>query len=77
MHIFKVLYMGGICQFGLHAVLWAPLGTLTRLLAAEPRSTARLLSPCQYLCGTILVAPYSMVWDYITFKEHANGFLWA
>ena len=35
-----------------------------RLLAAEPRSTAGLLFLCQYLCGTILVTPYSMVWDW-------------
>ena len=31
-------------------------------LAAEPRSIAGLLFPCQYFCGTILVTPYSMVW---------------
>ena len=37
------------------------IGTLMRLLAAEPRSIAGLLFHCQYLCGTILVTPCSMV----------------
>ena len=41
----------------------SPIGTLIRLLAAEPRSIAGLLFPCQYICGTILVTPESMVWD--------------
>ena len=35
-----------------------------RLLAAEPRSIAGILFPCQYLDGTILVTPHSMVWDW-------------
>ena len=39
------------------------IGTLMSILAAEPRSTAGLLFPCQYLCGTILVTPCSMVLD--------------
>ena len=34
-----------------------------RYTYAEPGSTAALLFPCQHLCGTILVTPYSMVWD--------------
>ena len=34
--------------------LGAHIGTLMRLLAAEPRSIAGLLFNCQYLCGTIL-----------------------
>ena len=38
--------------------------TLMLLLAAEPRSIAGLLIPFQYLFGTILVTPYSMVWDW-------------
>ena len=33
------------------------------LLAAGPPSTTGLLFPSQYLCGTILVTPYLMVWD--------------
>ena len=37
------------------------LNELMRLLAAEPRSIAGVLFPCQYLCRTILVIPCSMV----------------
>ena len=48
----------------LHAALWSYIGTLMRLHTAEPRSIAGLLFPCQYLCGTILVTLYSMVWDW-------------
>ena len=40
-------------------------------IAAEPRSIAGLLFPCQYLCGTILMTPYSMVWD-SGFQEHGQ-----
>ena len=35
-----VLYLGGMCQCGLHAVLWSHIGTLMHRLAAEPCSTA-------------------------------------
>ena len=38
--------------------------TLMRFLAAEPHSTAEPLFTCQYLCGTILLSLYSMVWDW-------------
>ena len=55
--IFMVLYLGRRCQCGLHAALWSYIGMLVRFLAAEPR----LLFPCQYLCGTNLVTPYSML----------------
>ena len=37
---------------------------LMRRLAAEPHSTAGLLFPSQCPSGTILLAPYSMVWDW-------------
>ena len=46
-----------------HAVLLSHIGTLMRLLAAEPLSFAGHLFPGQCLCGTILVTPCSMVWD--------------
>ena len=36
---------------------------LMRLLAAESRSTAGLLFPSQCHCGTILLTPYSVVFD--------------
>ena len=35
-----------------------------QFLAAEPRTSIGPLFSRQYLCGTILVAPYSMVWDW-------------
>ena len=44
--------------------MWSHIGTLTLLLAEEPRSTAGLLLSYQYLCGTILVTTNSMVWDW-------------
>ena len=36
---------------------------IMRLLAAEPRSSTGLLFSFHYLCGTILVTQYSIVWD--------------
>ena len=39
------------------------LATLMHRLAAEPRSTAGVLFPSQCPSGTILLTPYSMVWD--------------
>ena len=39
-----VLYLDRVCQRGLHAVLWSHIGTLMHRLAAEPCSTAGLLS---------------------------------
>ena len=51
--------------------------TLKRLLAVGPRSTARLLLPCQYLCGTILVTAYSMVCDCLILREMPMPFYWS
>ena len=39
------------------------IGILMRPLAAEPRRTAGLLFHSRCLSGTILLTPYSMVWD--------------
>ena len=39
-------------------------------------STSRLLFPCQYLCGTILVTPYSMVWDWRVSRAGPIPFYW-
>ena len=36
--LFMVLDLSRMCQWCLHAVLWSHIGTLMRLLAAEPRS---------------------------------------
>ena len=59
--LFMVLFLCRGC--GLHAELLSHIGSLMRLLTAEPRSTAGLSFSFQYISGTILVTPYSMVWD--------------
>ena len=53
-----------MCQHGYHEVLWLHVGILIRLLAEEPLSTAGILLPSQYLCETIQLTLYSMVWDW-------------
>ena len=52
------------------------IGTLMCLLAAEPRSTSVLLFPCQCLCRTIFVNPYSMVWDRRVSRARPMPFYW-
>ena len=52
------------------------IGKPMRLLAAEPSSIAGLLFPCQYLCGTILVTPSSMVWDGRVSRAGPMTFYW-
>ena len=42
----------------------AVIAQLMRLLAAEPLSIPRLLFPCWCLCGTILVTPCLIEWDW-------------
>ena len=59
-----VLYLGRMCQCGLHALLWTHIGTLMHRLTAESCSTAGLLFPSLCPSGTILLTPYSMVWDW-------------
>ena len=61
---FLALYLCLMCQSGLHTVLWLHISIHKHLPAAEPRSTAGLLFPSQYLSGTIWLTPYSMVWEY-------------
>ena len=65
-----------MCLCGLHATLWSHIGSLMRLLAAEPRSIAGLLFPLQYLCRTILVTPYSMVWNWRVSKAGPMSLYW-
>ena len=62
--LLMVLYLNHMCQCGLHAVVWSHIGTLMHRLAAEPRSTALLLFLSLCPSGTILLTPYSMVWDW-------------
>ena len=45
-------------------------------LAAEPRSTAGLLVPSQRPAGTILLTPYSMVWDWRVSRAGPMLFYW-
>ena len=62
--LLMVLSVDRMCQRWLHAVLWSHIGTLMHRLAAEPCSTAGLLFPYRCPSGTILLTPYSMVWDW-------------
>ena len=55
-----VLYLGRMCQCGLHAVLWSHIGTQRVLLAADPRRPAGLLFLGQYVCGTILESVFDV-----------------
>ena len=60
----------------LHAVLWSHLCALMHRLAAELRSTAWLLFPSQCPSGTILLTPYSMVWDWRISRAGPMLFYW-
>ena len=62
--LFKVFYLGRMCQCGLHAMLSSHIGILIQFLAAESRSSAGPLFPSQCPCGTILLTLYSIVWDW-------------
>ena len=74
--LFMVLVLCCRCRCGLHAALCSHIGSLMRLLAAEPRSIAGLLFPFQYLCATILVTPYSMVWDWRVSRAGSMSLYW-
>ena len=62
--LLMVLYLNRMCQCMLHTVLWSHIVTLMHLLAVEPGSTEGLLIPFSVPSGTILLTPYSMVWDW-------------
>ena len=62
--LLTVLSLDRMCQRGLHAVLWSHIGTLMHRLAAEPCSEGGRLFPSRCPSGTILLTPYSMVWDW-------------
>ena len=62
--LLMVLFPDRMCQCGLHAVLWSHIGSLMRCLVAEPRSIAGPLFLSQCPSGTILLALYSMVWNW-------------
>ena len=71
-----MLSLERMCQCGLHAVPWSQIGTLMRHVAAEPSSTAGLLFPSQCPSGTILLTPYSMVWDCRVSRAGTMLFYW-
>ena len=73
--LFMVLFLCQMCRCRLHASL-SHIGSLMRLLAAEPRSIAGPLFKFQYLCATILVTPYSMVWDWRVSIAGPMSFYW-
>ena len=59
------------------SVMARHIGTLMRLLAAELRSTSGIFFQiCLYLCGTILVSRYSMVWDWRVSRAMQMHFYW-
>ena len=62
--LLTVLSLDRMCQLGLHAVLWLHIGKFMHSLAAEPCSIEGLLFPFRCSSGTILLAPFSMVWDW-------------
>ena len=77
--LFMVLFLCRMCRCGLHVVLLSHIGTLMRLLAAEPLSIAGHLFPGQYLMH--VERSYSdLVLDGVGlagFKSRANAFLLA
>ena len=75
--LFMVLFLCLMCRCGLLVAPWSHIGTLMCLLAAEPRSIAGLLFRCHYYCGTILVTPCLMVWDWRVSRAGPMPFLLA
>ena len=76
MHPLNGALPDSMCQCGLHAVLFSHIGTLIRRFAAEHRSTAGLLFPSLCCSGTILLTPYSMVWDWRVSRAGPMLFYW-
>ena len=63
MHRLNGALPGPYVPVRVHAVIWSHIGTLMHRLAAEPCSTAGLLFASRCPSRTILLTPYSMVWD--------------
>ena len=74
--LIMTLCLNRMRQCGLHAVSWSHMGILIPRLAAEPRSTAGLLFPPQCPSRTILLTPYSMVWDWLVSRAGLMLFYW-
>ena len=71
-----VAYLSRILQCVLYWVLWFHIGILLSLLSAERRSSAGLLFPSEYLCGTIMQTLYSMVFDWRVLRAGPMLFYW-
>ena len=70
-----MLYFCRMCQCWSHKVLRLQISILMLVLAAEPRSIAKLLF-CYYgLCGTNLPTLCSMVWDWRVLRAGPMIFL--
>ena len=63
-----------VCE--MHTKRNAHICTLMHRLAAEPRSTAGLLLSSRCPSGTILLTPYSMVWDWRVLRAEAMLFIY-
>ena len=74
--LLMVLFLDRMCQRGLHSAFWLHIATLMHRLAAEPCSTAGLLCPSRFPSGTILLTPYSMVWDWRVSRAGPMLFYW-
>ena len=65
-----------LCRCGLHVVLWSHIGTIMRLLAAEPLNIARYLFPGQCLWNDLSDPMFDGV-GLAGLKSRANDFLLA
>ena len=74
--LLMALYLDCTCQCLLRAMLWSHIGTLMHGPAAEPGSTAGFLFPSECPSGTILLTPYSMVWDWRVSRAGPMLFYW-
>ena len=74
--LFMVLFLRRMCRCELHAVLLSHIGTLMRLLAAEPLSIAGHLFPGLCLCGTILLTPCPILCDWRVSRARSMPFNW-
>ena len=76
MHPLNGALPGPYVPVRLHSVPWSHIGILMSHLPAEPRRTAGLLFPSQCPSGTILLTPYSMVWDWRVSRAEPMLFYW-
>ena len=76
MHPLNGSLLGPYVPVRANAVLWSRIGTLMHRLAAGPCSTGGLLFPSRCPSGTILLTPYSMVWDWRVLIAGSMLFYW-